>query len=258
MNPNEEFYDDPVINSSQMQNNLLQQQLADQMDDRNRGTIHEQLDLEEEIEILDHLLRGHIQTKNKNGDSIWIEPKDNDDVLLSEAGINFILNSIRWYLIKNTLLSNYDDETINKKMEDVSKSLADALFMKYERYFLYLTPEECQARLIQRLKRKQQDVLFSLELQGKKVNPDEVWKKLVDEIDPSKERMKIREQAMKDKLKSYDWLMRVVQDTIHSAYNRAFGGQERKTLRQHIHVQENVTPNNRSNKNDGGGFFKSR
>ena len=34
--------------------------------------------------------------------------------------------------------------------------------------------------------------------------------------------------------------MRVVQDTVHSTYLRAFRGEERRTLRKHIHVSETI------------------
>jgi len=44
---------------------------------------------------------------------------------------------------------------------------------------------------------------------------------------------------MKSKLKRFESLVRDIQDTIHSAYQRAYRGEERKTLRQHSQITEN-------------------
>lgn len=246
------------LNTAQIQN----QQYASSMNDENSSTIKHQLDLSEELEKLDNLLRGKIQ-KRINGDMMWMDAPNNDNILLSEAGINLVLNTIQWYLNKNTLLSNYDVDTINSKMKDFGDALADALFMNYQKYFLYPTAEECNQKLIQRLLLKQKDQIDTYELRGQIVDEKQkkkIWKDLVQEIDPTTERKKIREQIIKDKLKMYDLMMRVIQDTVHSTYNRAFAGQERKTLRQHIHVTENMSPNINQKQNSRGmfGSYKER
>lgn len=226
------------LQNSQM--NQIQQSMA--FEEQNRGTIKEQLDLSDELEKIDHLLRGHIEKRNQHGEKVWVKPPNNDDILLSEAGINLVLNTIQWYINKNTLLSNYDADTIKQKMEDFSMELADTLFMNYQRYFLYPSEQECQDKLIDRLKKKQQEQVYSAQLRGREIDAEQVWRDLVDEIDPVLERHKIKEQMIKDKLKLYALLMRQIQDAVHSTYNRAFMGQERKTLRQHIHVSETHNP----------------
>ena len=257
-----QIIDEKNINQLKIQNEQMQaSQQSYLLEESERNLIKEQLDLTEELERIEHLLRGHIQvTDEKTGEKVWIEPKDKDDVLLTEAGVLLIMGSIRWYLNKNTLLSNYDEETINKKMEDFSTSLADALFMNYEKYFLYPTEEECQQKLIQKLKKRQQERIYSAELQGIEIDKDEVWKEVVKEVDPSNERRKIKEQLVKNKLKNFDLLMREVQDSVHSTYLRAWKGQERGTLRQHIHISEMRNPNQALMKKEKTGlsFFKRR
>lgn len=260
---NEEDYNNTQMNLSNAELGNAHLQQAEQMamvEERNKGLIKEQLDLNEELEKLDHLLRGHVQRRNEHGELRWYNPKNNDNVLLSEAGINLVLNTIQWYLNKNTLLSNYDESTINRKMEDFSNALADSLFMNYQKYFLYPTNEECFEALDQRLKKRLKDRIESAQLRNIKINKDEEWNKLVSEIDPSREVIKIREQIIKDKLKMYELIMRVIQDTVHSTYNRAFMGQERKTLRQHTHVSETMNPTSDSNRKSTGifGSYKER
>ena len=253
-----QFMEDESFRSRLQNEQMQQEQQVRLLEEQNKGIIKEQLNLEEEFERIDHLLRGHVKRQDSNGESFWEEPKSNDEILLSEAGINLIIKMLRWYLNKNTLLSNYDEETILSKMEDLSTSLADALFMNYEKYFLYPTLEDCQEKLIQRLKKKQQDILYTYELQGEEVTEEEVWNQLVGEINPSIERQKIKEQLIKDKLKLYDLLMRQVQDSVHSAYLRAYAGQERKTLRQHINISEVMGHGGQQKGKEEGGFFRKR
>jgi len=255
--------EDMGFNSNLQAQELQQIQQARMMEEQNRGLIKEQLDLREELEKIDHLLRGHVQVRNKDNELVWVEPKNNENAVLSDAGINLVLNSIQWYLTKNTLLSNYDEETIRIKMEDFAISLADALFMNYGKYFLYPSLKDCYEALVERLERKQEDEIYSLKIKGYEVTDDnkiKIWNKLIKEIDPSKEMAKIKEQIIKDKLKLFDLLLREIQDSVHSAYNRAFRGEERRTLRQHTHVSEIMNPgvNNQPKQESGFNFFRGR
>ncbi|HUS50902.1 MAG TPA: hypothetical protein VMZ91_12110 [Candidatus Paceibacterota bacterium] len=254
----EEFYEEDELNRVKLQNEQIQQmQQGKLLDEQNTGLIKEQLELEQEFKRIDHLLRGHILSVDENGEECWVEPSDNSEILLTEAGINLVMRTLRWYINKNTLLSNYDEETIFKKMEDFSNSLSDAIFMNYQKYFLYATQEECEEALIERLKRKQSNILSNARIMGENLDPKEVWKKVVGEIDPNIEKQKIGEQLKKDKLKLYDLLLRQIQDAVHSTYLRALGGQERKTLRQHIHISENVGQLNKTPKESRGFLGRS-
>ncbi len=181
----------------------------------------------------------------------WTDPEDPDLVTLTDHGIHTIMNTITFYINKNTLLSFYDEDTINNKMKDLATALTDYLFMNYEKTFQMPTQEECKKVLIERLRKKQKTILDEGELRGMKLNPDAVWKKLINDItDYEKEIIKIKEQKMKDKLKKFELLIRTVQDAIHSTYLRALYGQERRTLRQHIHVTESLG-NNMNQQNQG-------
>ena len=227
----------------QQQQNQAQRDLYNES--QNQGMIKEQLDLKEEIERIANLLEGKSQVFNQETQQLeWQEPENKDDILLSPAGIKLVLNMVQWYLNKNTLLSNFDDKTILAKMEDISTSLADALFMSYEKYFRYPTDKEVQAKLIEKLEKKRETILYNLQLRGEKGDKEKIWKQLVKEIDPEHERNKLKEGMIKDKLKGFDLLLREIQDAIHSTYNRAFGGGERRSIRQHMHVTESrgLTP----------------
>lgn len=210
----------------------------------NKSMIAEQLDLGDDLERIDYLLRGYVIEVDKNGDQKWCPPKNSDMIILSDYGIHLIRNTIAWYINKNTLLSNYDNDTINQKMEDFAETLNDTVFMEYEKIFQYPSDSDCQKILNERIERKKNLKKYVYETLGIKINiekEDEIRKEVVEQMTPIiyKELIKIREQVMKNKLKRFMILIREVQDAVHSTYLRAWKGQERTTLRQHIHISEN-------------------
>lgn len=217
----------------------MQQQAI--LDGQDKSMIQEQLDLVDEFKRIDYLLRGYVLKVNpKNGDSYW-ELADNPDmIVLSDYGVQLILDTLAWYLNKNTLLSNYDEETINSKMEDFANDLNDDIFMSYEKVFKYPTLQECKDEVNKRLKHKVDLQKFANELIGKDVPREEIEQELIKEMEGriEQEMEIIKAQKMKDKLKKFAMLMRKVQDAVHSTYLRAWKGQERTTLRQHIHISE--------------------
>lgn len=210
-----------------------------------KTAINEQLDLTPELERIYYLLKGYTLTKNSNtGKTDWTEPSSNNMKVLTEYGVQLIMNYIAWYLNKNTLLSNYDEDTINTKMEDFVISLADAAFMLYEKTFNYPTLDDCKEELRLRIQRKVETKSFAYELIQKKVPTPEqreaFEKEIMKDIEQiiEKELDKIKQQLMKDKLKRFELMIRQIQDTVHSSYLRALNGMERKTAREHIHVNE--------------------
>lgn len=212
------------------------------LEEKDESMIHEQLDLEKEKERLDYLIRGYTIKRDKDtGEKYWIKSTNPDMIVLSEYGVQLILDTIEWYLNKNTLLSNYDEDTINAKMEDFASDLNDDIFMSYEKVFRYPTLEECKDEIRKRIKHKIDLREFANELIGKNVSRSDIEREILKEMECRIEREMevIKAQKMKDKLKKFAMLMRKVQDVVHSTYLRAWKGQERTTLRQHIHISEN-------------------
>ena len=219
-----------------------------------RSMAKEQLDLSEELERIEHLLRGHvIKYDEKKGERLWVEPEDNDMVVLSEYGIHLVLNSITWYINKNTLLSNYDEETILHKMEDFACDLADTIFIEYEKVFQYPTLDDCKKIFQQRVDYKTNLKIFAGEIAGIKLDKEEVRKEILAQLEDTieKELEKIKQQIIKSKLKRFFMLMRCVQDAVHSTYLRAYKGMERKTLREHINITETMGGNRETQQNKG-------
>lgn len=225
------------INQNSPQYDLQELQLREQQ----RSWVHDQINLGDEIELIEHLLKGEILKREENGGTNWKPPVNTEQVVLSEHGVHLIINTISFYLNKNTLLSNYDEETIQQKMEDFAIALSDTIFMEYEKVFLYPTFKECKKVFEERIERKVQLRKFACELVGhENTNEEEIKANFIYEIEDriESEIGKIREQIMKNKLKRFDLLIREVQDAVHSTYLRALYGAERRTIRQHSHFNE--------------------
>jgi len=238
-----EYLDRSISNSNQ----------AMAMQEAERSMAKDQLDLTEELERIEHLLRGHVIKYDKEGNRKWTPPEDNDMVVLSEYGIHLILNTITWYINKNTLLSYYDEETILTKMEDFACDLADTIFMEYEKIFQYPTLDDCKKVFNERIKYKLDIRMFAGEVAGIDVNKEEEKQKILNTLEGTieKEMDKIKQQIIKDKLKRFLIIMRAIQDSVHSTYLRALKGMERKTLREHINITETSGGNHPQQQSSG-------
>lgn len=226
------------VEAEQMKLNQTRQDVM--MQDIDRGMISEQLDVSEILNNMYYLLKGWVLVRTPNGMMGWEAPKDNDMVILSDHGVNYILGAVQWYVNKNTLLSNYEDEQILSKMEDFATTITDNVFMDYEHMFSFPTLEDCKKELESRIRKKIDIKIFAAKLAGITRNEEEVKKEILKEMEGRIEREMaiISQQKIKSKLKRFESIIRFVQDTVHSAYNRAWNGQERRTLREHIHITE--------------------
>jgi len=232
----------------EQQDAMMQQQFAQSqqgqinqarvIEEQERSMIKEQLDLNDELAMIEHLLKGDV-VKITDGIPDWSTPEDKEMIILSDYGIHLIMNTIKFYINKNTLLSNYDEDTILIKMKDFANDLNDTVFMEYEKVFQYPTIEDCKKLLNERIARRIELRIYSLQQRGEKINEEEIGKRIRAEIrDVEIEIEKIKEQLVKNKLKRYMILIRTVQDAVHSTYLRAYQGQERRSLRQHMNITE--------------------
>lgn len=100
---------------------------------KNENIVQWQLELDSILERVEHMLRGD-KIKFINGSMVWKTSKDPNAQLLNDKGISEILRLLSMYLNRNTILSNYREETINDKMLDIGAEVADLLFLKYEEF----------------------------------------------------------------------------------------------------------------------------
>ncbi len=92
-----------------------------------------QLDINEELENIEHLLRGHIPRVDKEGNSYYELPPE-EERILNERGINEILKQLKWYLNKNLILSNFTEDEINIRVKQFAEELTNFIFINYENF----------------------------------------------------------------------------------------------------------------------------
>ena len=125
------------IQAQEAQKTQMSQSMATMFSkDDNANLVKWQIDIAEELERIEHLLKKHIpKTDEKSGQMYWAEPAK-EDKLFNEYGVQEILNILAWYLNKNIILSRFDAEEINIRMNQFSSELIDFIFTNYEKFGL--------------------------------------------------------------------------------------------------------------------------
>jgi len=232
-----------IMDSSQLQQQLgmsnlqAQQQLL--MQEQERGLAEEQLDVEDIIDRIYNLLQGR-ELKDLGQGKEWIESSTKGMKVLSDWGIQRVMQIIRFHINKNTLLSNFREEQINRLMYDFTTELNDLVLLKYKQLFREPTFEECKKIVENRLLEKQKIKMFSNEVLGLNSNEEQIKTDLLLELEGRIEYEigKIRDDERKEKIKEYGLLLSEIEQSIYSTINRALGGKERETLRRHAQFSE--------------------
>lgn len=89
------------------------------------------LDIEEDMQTIEHLLRGDVPKRDAEGNEWWEECPD-DEKLFSERGVRELLKIIRGYLTKNIFLSNFSEEEIRIRCKQFATRLNNFIANNYE------------------------------------------------------------------------------------------------------------------------------
>lgn len=207
----------------------------------NEGLVKEQLDMGKDIERIDKLLRGWHVVQTSSGEK-WEAPTNEDLIILSDQGIHYFRQILANYVHKGTMLSAFEVEDVNQKMHDLANQINDDIFTSYELLFKMPSVERCKEELDKRLANKVKVKQFINELVGKNVEEEELKEEVLREMEWNLEIElgRIRDKLFNDKLKRFSSYLLWIEDIIHSTYQRAVGGQERRSLRQHMQITENV------------------
>lgn len=104
-------------------------------DTDSKNLIEFQLDIKEELERIERLLRKHVPKIDDKGRMHYQKPNKEEE-LFNERGVNEILNLLAWYLNKNIILSNFSEEDIQIRMKQFGYELIDLIFNNYEAFGL--------------------------------------------------------------------------------------------------------------------------
>ena len=113
--------------------NQLSSYVHSGMQGQDNNLIVYQLELDNILERIEHLLKGDIINEDGQGNVTYKKPKNNDLIILNDYGVQLIMNIISFYLNRNTILSNYQPERINEILYDLGNELADLVYINYEK-----------------------------------------------------------------------------------------------------------------------------
>ena len=241
--PYNEVAEQVGLHHTAQQNSLIAdqtKQLQYQMEEREQTLAEAQLDCNETLSKINHLLKQDILKINDSGVLDWEEITDSKKRVLTDEGVDKIMQIMQSYINKETLLSNFDDKTIARRMLEFSLSFNALMFMKYEIYFRTPSLDECKVIFKNRIDEKVKKKQMVVELQKEEFNEAQVRKEIVDDFI---ERMeyeitKIKEEQTKLNLREFEMIFTQLKALVESTHNRAWKGEERGSLRRHFNISE--------------------
>jgi len=228
-----------AVQQGQLVNNQSQQ-MQYQMEDVEKNLAEAQLDCEETLTKIYHLLKQDTLKPSKEGVLEWVSIKDSKKRVLTEEGVDKIMQIMNGYINKETLLSNFDDKMIARRMLKFCLALNALMFMKYEIYFRTPTLEECQEILQSRIDEKVKRKRMNLQLMNKEFDEEQIKQSVLKEIEPQIEYeiQKIKQEQTKLNLREFEMIFTQLEALVEATHNRAWKGEERGSLRRHFNISE--------------------
>jgi hypothetical protein len=218
----------------QLTNNQMSMFNSEEQD----NLIRYQLDLKEELDKIYHLLKGDIIKEDDKGNIKYESPEDDNLKPFNEFGVQLIMNIMSFYLNRNTLLSNYDEETIKWKILDFGNEISDLILCRYTDMMMTTSFEREFKKEYGMDCTKLPNKRYAVFIDGRYMYLDDesiyyINSKLANHL--------------QNKVQLYTMIVQELCDTIHSAYLRALDGGERESLRSARVVNESVGVKNNQN-----------
>lgn len=135
----EDFYSDMMAEKEKMKATIMaqaQQQASPNMSMFNgqsdENMLKWQLDMSEDLDRIYHLLKASKIEVDAEGNIQYKENKDKSMQMFNDHGVQILMNILAFYLNRNTILSNYDEQTIKNKVYDFGIEISDLIFNKYQ------------------------------------------------------------------------------------------------------------------------------
>lgn len=223
-------------------NSFRQNQMNQVYSQQDSGLAETQLEVDSILDNIENLLKGNRfdwidETKTIKG---WIENKNPQAQILSEWGVQRVMQTVRFHINRNTLLSNFDEKQIDRMMLAFVQAMNSLVLLKYEVLFKESTFEECKDIFDKNKEEKIKIKKFAYDSLGKQYTDDQVKKEVEKELESriEYEIQKIRNEQLTLRLKEYDLLLEELEQQVFATYNRALRGEERGSLRRHTQFSD--------------------
>jgi len=242
--PYEESYENAMLGRTVNESAALANQskgMQYQLEEQEKNLAEAQLDCEETLAKINHLLKQDILKLDPETQTMeWFALPDQKKRVLTDEGVDKIMQVMQSYINKETLLSNFDEDTIKRRMLKFALALSALLFLKYELYFRSPSLEECQTILKERINDKVKKKMMAKELLMEEFNEKEERKLVVEELKPRMEYelSKIRTEQIKLNLREFEMIFTQLEALVEATHNRAWKGEERGSLRRHFNISE--------------------
>jgi len=229
----EEFLQKEEQQQQEINNNLA----SGYLNPEETNLVKWQLDINEDLERIRHLLKG--DERDPHRPNVWISTKDPNLSPFNDYGVRLLMQIMNSYLNRNTILSNYDDKTIQWKVLDFGNNVADLIFNKFEEMMITFNIEEEIEKLtgIKTFKTPSGKYVLEMKYVNGQIIYQEIGDSLIKYIDD------IIINHLLEKIKLYPIIVGELVDAVHSAYLRAYHGGERESLRTARHVTQTENPN---------------
>lgn len=194
-------------------------------------------EVEKELDRIYHLLSGDKAFKTEEGEG-WKPAADDRMKILSDYGVDKIMELMSFYVSKVHILSYYpDDKEIKSMTYEFGMKLADLIHNRYEMFFHYPKPEELYEEL-------SPIVLQTPEDFPSYIIYDEQGNKTIDENKFYKECVKLSEQELDSKLPHFPMICLALVHSVHSTLMKAYKGETARNLRTMAHIHQNISSGN--------------
>ena len=226
--------------------------------EQDRTMAETQLEVYSLLEEIYHNLRQDKTELKKDGTMGWSPNTNPEQRFLTDKGVERIMQLMKFYINKNTLLSNFSEDQIKERMLEFALALNANIFMKYESYFREPSIEECKIVLRKRVEEKVKIKMFAHEFLNLTPNKNKITDEVLSDIGNKieYELQKIKEESKRHNLREYELLFVQLKSVVEATHNRAWRGEERGSLRRHMNVSEIIGASNQGNVKESGGSFK--
>jgi hypothetical protein len=225
------------------------------LDEQSRALAEKQLDVKRMRAECYYLLKQYSWNPSENGEE-WTAPKDSGKNILTEWGVDRLMQIIHFYINQNNLLSNFSTDEIRYLMQKFLLEVNDLVLLKYEFLFVQPTFEECEAILKQRLNDKVKLKMFSHQIMGRDSDEKNITSEVYGSIEGKVyyEIQKIRMEQRRQRLREFSMILAQLEVIVLGALNRALNGEERGSLRRHTQMLEMIGASTQQAKETGGMF----
>ena len=227
------------------------------LEEHQKSLAETQLEVESITTKCYHLLKQDILKPDDKGGMDWQPIKDDVKRVLTDDGVDKIMTHIHFYVNKNTLLSNFDEQQIDRLMLRFCIELNDLFLLKYEVLFAQATVEQCIEILKERNKEKAKIRAFAyLTSTGKVKDSKTIEEELIKETEVriEYEIKEIRAEQRREKLREYGIIIAQLEMIVFAALNRAYRGEERGSIRRHTNISEILGGRPIMPKGNSGGY----